>query len=177
MPTGVINKDDVVDEDFRIMFATLNHKRLIADKIDEKTGYPTYGFTFKHAVGFEGALEKTPYLIATEYNTRVSDIIIDGARSEGLDYDADVSSRTYTRTILASDKDYYLFRLGINNYSEQYLKYLYRDYVSGKLTYALPVYENSFYFYFGLHPGATAIDELNKQCFAPCETKIDKNNE
>jgi hypothetical protein len=29
-------------------------------------------------------------------------------------------------------------------------------------------YENSFYFYFGLKPGSTAIDKFNSQYYVPC---------
>ena len=40
----------------------------------------------------------------------------------------------------------------------------------GGRTVGLPQYENSFYFYFGLQDGATALDEFNKQFFSVCET-------
>ena len=52
-------------------------------------------------------------------------------------------------------KDYTTFRLGE--------KPFYYD--NGKM----PRYENSFYFYFGLTPGATAIEKFNTQYFSPCE--------
>ena len=34
--------------------------------------------------------------------------------------------------------------------------------------YSFPRYENSFYFYFGLKPGSTAIDKFNSQYYVPC---------
>ena len=53
-------------------------------------------------------------------------------------------------------KGYYDFRMGRNPYF----------YDSGDNT--LPRYENSFYFYFGLKVGKTAIDKFNSQFFAEC---------
>jgi hypothetical protein len=35
---------------------------------------------------------------------------------------------------------------------------------------SLPMYENSFYFYFGLKDGSTALDEFKKQFFSECES-------
>ena len=53
-------------------------------------------------------------------------------------------------------KGYYDFRMGRNPYF----------YDSGDNTF--PRYENSFYFYFGLKVGKTAIDKFNSQFFAEC---------
>ena len=53
-------------------------------------------------------------------------------------------------------KDYYLFRMGFKPY--------YYD-----NEYRFPRYENSFYFYFGLKNGKTAIDRFHTLYFAPCE--------
>ena len=52
-------------------------------------------------------------------------------------------------------KDYYLFRMGNNPYY----------YDSGS---SFPRYENSFYFYFGLKAGKTAIEKFNSKYFAEC---------
>ena len=55
-----------------------------------------------------------------------------------------------------ASNDYYLFRMGTEPF--------YYD-----NSFALPRYENSFYFYFGLKMGKTAIDKFNSQFFASCE--------
>ena len=52
-------------------------------------------------------------------------------------------------------KDYYLFRMGNNPY--------YYD-----SEFSFPRYENSFYFYFGLKAGKTAIEKFNSKYFAEC---------
>lgn len=53
-------------------------------------------------------------------------------------------------------RDYYLFRMGN--------KPFYYDREN-----SLPRYENSFYFYFGIKAGKTAIEKFNSQFFATCE--------
>lgn len=53
-------------------------------------------------------------------------------------------------------RDYYLFRMGN--------KPFYYDSEN-----SLPRYENSFYFYFGIKAGKTAIEKFNSQFFATCE--------
>ena len=174
IPTGFISKDYVVDEDVRTMFATLNHKRLIADGINSATGYRVYNFEYKNPSGFEGALEQTNYLTTYYYNLSARSFVHSDERYAGHDNDFDIAENSWFRTIKTPNKDYYLFRLGISDYGDQETKYLER-YERDNLSYAyaFPMYENSFYFYFGLHPGATALDELNKQFFASCESKED----
>lgn len=57
-------------------------------------------------------------------------------------------------------RDYYLFRMGNKPF------YYYKD---NEDNYSLPRYENSFYFYFGIKAGKTAIEKFNSQFFATCE--------
>lgn len=168
VPTGFISKDEIVDEDFRTMFASMNHRKLIGTRYDVQTGFPMYDFYYLRPNAFDGTIKER--ISGKEYNMSMKDYVIDENRAEvipGIEYDADVANNTYTRTVEAQNRDYYFYRLGINNFNEQYSKYFKKE--SGK--YSMPQYENSFYFYFGLHPGATALDELFKQYFANCETE------
>lgn len=64
---------------------------------------------------------------------------------------------------------YRMFRFGVNNYNEIKNKFL----INKDKTYQMPVYENSFYFYFGLKDGNTAIDRLYNEFYAECENKSD----
>lgn len=57
-------------------------------------------------------------------------------------------------------KDYYHFRMGD--------KPFYYD-----NEHRLPRYDNSFYFYFGIKPGSTAIEKFNSQFFSTCENADD----
>lgn len=180
IPTGFISKDCIVDEDFRTMFATMNHNRLIATAINEKTGYRCYDYSYKHPSGFDGSFERKWTGNGTPYNEKkdVSGLTSpDGTRDTSIDYDPEITANTYARTTAAESRDYYFFRMGINDYTNLKDKYLISNSSSDPM--ALPMYENSFYFYFGLHPGATALDELNKQFFATCvnDDMVDEGNE
>lgn len=62
----------------------------------------------------------------------------------------------YNYNLETFSRDYYIFRMGD--------KPFYYD-VKGRF----PRYENSFYFYFGLKSGKTAIDVFNSQFFSNCE--------
>lgn len=65
--------------------------------------------------------------------------------------------------------DYYNFRFGLSDPSLTGF-----DYLNG---YSFPRYENSFYFYFGIKPGSTALDLFNNQYFVPCSIpEADKFN-
>lgn len=70
------------------------------------------------------------------------------------DYGSDVNYRENYQLENFS-KDYYVFRMGNNPY--------YYDPEEG-----FPRYENSFYFYFGLKAGKTAIEKFNAKYFAEC---------
>lgn len=174
VPTGLIAQDEISASDFRSMFATMNHKRLLCkDKYDEKTGYPIYDFMYLKPIGFDGALMDR-VARASEYNADVE--VTDESRfmgSQGVtsseDYDNEEVRQTKTRTIEETSDDYYMFRLGLNtlNDNEQQSKFLF----SKMSSVSLPQFENSYYFYFGLKDGATALDEFNKQFFSVCESK------
>ena len=57
------------------------------------------------------------------------------------------------------NEDYILFRMGDNRHFYKY----------GRTSYSMPLYENSFYFYFGINEGNTAIDKFNKMFYSECE--------
>lgn len=73
-----------------------------------------------------------------------------GSYSNNVNYKNNYNLETASR-------DYYIFRMGNNPY------YYDKDY-------RFPRYENSFYFYFGLKNGKTAIEKFNSQFFSECET-------
>lgn len=67
-------------------------------------------------------------------------------------------TQKYNYVLEDFSKGYYDFRMGRTPYF----------YDEGK-GYQFPRYENSFYFYFGLNPGKTAIDKFNSQFTSNCE--------
>ena len=181
VPSGFISGDDIVGGDFRAMFATMNQNRLLATKTNPETGYKMYDFTFMKPINFDGAF-KSVVDNGAEYNQRitVSEQDIEKLREVGIEVDNDnrpdaddnEELRTQTRTIEDTSTDYYMFRMGLkyDNLSRNDQLHLRKFLLSDGGKYYLPQYENSYYFYFGLKGGATAIDEFNKEYFSVCET-------
>lgn len=190
-PSGFISGNDIVGEDFRAMFATMNHRRLIADRTDPETGYKVYGFDFVHPINFNGAFTEPVNTSSSPYNQTIEvpreddDVfeelgISTGSGNGRADYDKDEGNNTQIRTVESPDIDYYMFRMGLDydDLTRNSLRHVNRflagtsaamNINTGTKLY-VPQYENSFYFYFGLNVGATAIEKFNEQFFSVCAT-------
>lgn len=182
-PTGFISGDDIVGENFRTMFATMNHNRLIATKTNPTTGYKMYNFDFVKPTNFDGTFKSVTNSDKSKslYNGKVGVPEEDKTIWEkiGIDYNADSRPdhdqneyvNTQTRTIEDTSIDYYLYRFGLNytDLKKTNQKHQRSFLVTNGNKMYLPQYENSYYFYFGLKNGATALDEFNKQFFSECE--------
>lgn len=155
VPTGLISRDEITDTGFRSEFATMNHRRLIASNINPLTQRREYPFISMLPRNFDGALSKFTGT-NTPYNNLNGNT--DTQRTKG--------DHEYTRTVEKRNIDYYDFRLGVDDGSGNIdNKYLIVQ--NGNRAY-LPMYNNSFYFYFGLHDGSTALDRFYKEFFAQC---------
>ena len=171
VPSGLISKDEISDSNFRSIFSTLNSNKL-KTIINPQTGYPIYDFKYLNPTNFGGELKnrmagnynryvgvvtgETEFVYADDDETIVSEI-----KSTNIDPEKQI-----VRTGEFRDEEYLKFRFGltgntINNSDEFKGKFL-QDY-------SFPMFDNSFYFYFGLHDGKTAIDEFKKQYYAVCE--------
>ena len=182
VPSGFISGDDITGGDFRAMFATLNQNRLIATKNNPETNYKVYDFTFMKPINFDGAFKTVADNGRNKYNARIEipnedaevlrEIGIEVDNSQRPDADINEGMHTQTRTIEDTSLDYYAFRMGLNydNIKKTDNLHLRKFLLSNAGNYYMPQYENSFYFFFGLKAGATAIDEFNKEFFATCNT-------
>ena len=185
-PTGFISGDDIVGGNFRAMFATMNYNRLLATKTSPTTGYKMYDFNFVKPINFDGAFRSVtnssasktlyngPVEIPKEDTTIWEKIGIDYNSDSRPDYDNGESAHTQTRTIEDTSLDYYLYRFGLryDELKKTNQKHQRRFLVTDGNKMYLPQYENSYYFYFGLKNGATALDEFNKQFFSECENNM-----
>lgn len=195
VPSGFISKDEISDTDYRWQFATMNYNKL-KTVIDGNTGYPIYDFIGVIPTAFGGDLEGR---LTGSYNRKIADTVIehyynyDGNDTKYDDYYYRTSSSSkyqYERQIMRTgewmDNEYWRFRLGLtgttdtNLRSEKQKKFLKSSNSGGIKNYSFPVYENSYYFYFGLKNGATALDEFKKNYYAVCEstnelTQVDKS--
>ena len=184
VPTGLISNDDIMGGDFRTMFATLNHNRLLSTSFDDTkggTGYYKYDFSYMRTNGFNGVMQ--PYTPQDgEYNKHLvegTDFVVERqyvnpeeTTEQEID---DIVASSYTRTLENANRDYVMFRLGLDDLSRTNV--LSKFVKSENGMWFMPQYENSFYFYFGLKSGATALDELNKQFFSNCSNNTDTDIE
>lgn len=155
-PDGFISYDDIIDFDYRSMFATMNSNKL-KTKINVETGVREYDFRHLYIDNFDGSLKQAMY-----------------ERQRGK---RDEVNYKYNYRLEETNLDYLTFRMGDNPYfydgkSIIKVKNLDGESNNGPNTYRHPKYENSFYFYFGLKEGKTAIDLFNQQYNGPCSTKI-----
>ena len=156
-PDGFVTKLELDDMENRAMFATMNHIGFIPqdyqDSIggyatqiyDDNTSYLVPKFKFIYPVDFDGRLQ----IPIKRYKGGFDQALFD-----------------------ETDEQYLTFRLGAekseiaNNNSEQRIRHFYVH--SDSTDYHMPLYNNSFYFYFGIKPGSTAIDKFNEMFNATC---------
>lgn len=186
VPSGLISKEEISDTNFRSIFASLNSNKL-KTVINPETGYLVYDFKYTNPTNFGGELV-TNVKRNGNYNRYITNKVIENYyQYNDDDYHLRGSKSTVTvdeQQIMRSgeymDKEYLKFRFNLtedefNDVSKRMNKYLIttstknpstNKYVT---TTSFPMYENSFYFYFGLHDGKTALDEFKKQYYAICE--------
>lgn len=149
-PDGMVNKYELDDLENRAMFATMNHIGFIPDAeerhytIDPKTTYKHHKFKYLYPVDFDGRLKK-----------------------EAKTYTNNFFQKTYD----VRDEAYLEFRMGAgknDNAAGNQEKKVRRFYSTAKGHKYFPVYNNSFYFYFGINPGNTALDKFNSLFWAQC---------
>lgn len=175
---GMITSSEVNLTDVRAMFATLNNNRLVGTVHDKNTGYKFYGINYLYPSSFDGRLNlfcnqysrnysKENMIVSTDDKSEDYIFFRTGAMAN-VDNSNDAkyrNSRAYmsiggirSKNPLSTEEELYY-----DNFSRKRHFYYHRD---GK--YAFPLYENSYYFYFGLKNGSTAIDLLTKNFFRKC---------
>lgn len=146
VPDGFISKDELYNVDERSAFASLNINGLHT-KLSEETGLMEYDFD---------------YLLAENFDNSLRGVMEKRQKSCGNSY-------KYNYFLEEFSEGYYDFRMGKKPYfydDEDYNQNMEKKRQPSGRT--LPRYENSFYFYFGLKHGKTAIDKFNSQFFSNC---------
>lgn len=105
-----------------------------------------------------------------------SNVVDDGSikLSYSDTYLTDIAKNSIRRALESPSDDYYRFRFGLNktnislvdNNEETLISNRYLDTSSSQKF--LPMYENSYYFYFGLKNGDTALDTLRRRYYGIC---------
>ena len=175
---GMITSSEVNLTDVRAMFATLNNNKLVGTTNDKNTGYKFYGINYLYPSAFDGRLNTFCSQYSREYNKKNMIVSSDDksedyiffrtgamANVDNINDSKYFRSRAYmsigglrSENPLPSEEELYY-----DNYSRKRHFYYYQDGI-----YAFPLYENSYYFYFGLKNGSTAIDLLTKNFFRKC---------
>lgn len=141
-PDGYISYDDLHNETQRSAFATMNGNHLIT-KINNETGLREYVFKYLNVDNFDGHL----YELMQMNQSKCS-------KTQKFNYYLEQESEGYVDFRLGNKNERYFYNTGNNtgNY--------------------FPRYENSFYFYFGLKEGKTALDKLNKYYVSDCADAV-----
>lgn len=158
IPNGLVNKYDITDQNFRRIFASMNHNGL-KTRLNPDTSYLEYDLLPMMPNSFDGELSQYTNA-STNYNGEVK-----------YEASAENYGMTFTSTLESADEDYYNFRLGITDPEKMTPREIKQRYlIENGDKVSLPMYENSFYFYFGLKDGNTALDRFFRDFHAKCDT-------
>ena len=148
---GVITEKELVDHETRAKFASMNHNGLTNLVKNPTTNYDTYKFHYMYPINFDG------HLNAVKYN------YVNGL-SEWVNHNMYSFDDTY-------DSNYAMYRLGEGKDTSSLGRHKKHFYIGSEAAFRFPLYNNSFYFYFGLHDGKTAIDKFNTLFNTTCVKK------
>lgn len=135
---GMITRYEINDHESRAIFASLNNNGLKEKVYNPNTGYETYKLRYVYPNDFDGHLD-----------------------SSAKNYTNMMDFKTYDNR----NQDYIDYRFGLGTYNAPNLIPYYSKKDSN---YRFPLFNNSFYFYFGLNEGKTAIDKFNNKFNAVC---------
>lgn len=145
-PDGVISYDDIIDFNYRSMFATMNGNRL-RTKLNEENGVREYDFRHLYIDNFDGSLYE---------------------HMKNRQGQSKVANYKNNYNLETTNVDYLTFRYGDRPFFYDGKSLAHSDINRGPSRFTMPKYENSFYFYFGLKEGKTAIDLFNEKYNVPC---------
>lgn len=160
IPTGLISRNDIFDQGVRSAFASMNFYNLKTER-DYVTLRPTYKHRNVWIDNFNGEMSKY-----VESNN-----IYNGyAGYDDSSKVAEEETLAYRNTDETVSRDYYYFRMGVEPETNNIMNALEERYLikNNDGSVSLPMYENSFYFYFGINKGRTAIDKFLSKFEASC---------
>lgn len=139
---GIIGNDEIMENETRAKFASMNHNGLSILTKNPTTNYDTYKFHYIYPINFDGHLNGTSTVM--------------NRKSGGV------------RVVDNRDSNYVMYRLGEGKDSKSKIRHKKHFYNGSETKFNFPLYNNSFYFYFGLKEGKTAIDKFNSMFNASC---------
>lgn len=152
-PDGMISREELDYNDPRAMFATLNHNGFVPVTKEGDINLQTKVYNEKSGY----YKDRYHFLYPQNFDGRLSQV--------APKYTANATDGNVTYDM--RDDDYIAFRFGPDA-----KHHFYNDGAGG---YRFPLYNNSFYFYFGLYAGETAIDQFYRLYMGDC-VKRTKND-
>lgn len=152
---GFVSKYELDDTENRAMFATLNHIGFIPQTYQEslrKEKYEPYETQVKDD-STNYFINKFKYIYPTDFDGRLSTPM--SLYKKGFEQVEEDKT----------DESYLTFRLGAEKNGEGRIRHFY---LSNGSKVSMPLYNNSYYFYFGIKKGSTAIDKFNSMFNAKC---------
>lgn len=152
---GFVSKYELDDTENRAMFATLNHIGFIPQTYQEslrKERYKPYDTQVKDD-STNYFINKFKYIYPTDFDGRLSTPM--SLYKKGFEQVEEDKT----------DESYLTFRLGAEKNGEGRIRHFYLE--NGSKV-SMPLYNNSYYFYFGVKKGSTAIDKFNSMFNAKC---------
>ena len=157
---GFVSKYELDDTENRAMFATLNHIGFVPQPYQDSIKSYT---TQVEDANTNYLVNKFKYIYPTDFDGR-------------LQVPMDLYKKGFEQVEMDKKDDSYLtFRFGAeaecdtdtdhDSNNECRIRHFYHN-DGGKLS--MPLYNNSYYFYFGVKKGSTAIDKFNKMFNASC---------
>jgi hypothetical protein len=196
VPSGFISKDEISDTNYRRIFASMNKNKL-RTIINKENDFPIYDFHYVNPTNFGGEL--SDYVFTEKYDfggtkrDLMNRVVTTFVKEHDIEYTDDnfykpsvessvvVNEKQIMRTGEYLDNEYYKFRFGLNSLDSNYVKRRFLiDEGSSTKVYKIksgyvsfPIYDNSFYFYFGLHDGKTALDDFKREYYSVCSKSND----
>lgn len=152
---GFVSKYELDDTENRAMFATLNHIGFVPQPYQDSIKSYT---TQVEDANTNYLVNKFKYIYPTDFDGR-------------LQVPMDLYKKGFEQVEMDKKDDSYLtFRFGAeggtsDSNSEGRIRHFYHTDGS---KFSMPLYNNSYYFYFGVKKGSTAIDKFNKMFNASC---------
>ena len=157
-PNGLISKKEITNDIYRNIFATLNHNNLTT--VEDINLQRKYDFISKLSYLFDGTLKD--HVKNSAYTS--------GSIVEPMYDSTSTSEVVYNNSFEDIDTEYYRFRFGLDNNNKKQREYCFL--VSKDNKKSFPLYENSFYFYFGIDKGNTAYDRLYSDYNSICTNDV-----
>lgn len=170
-PDGFISYDEIYNPDYRSMFATLN-SNFLKTTLNSETGLLEYDFNYLYIDNFDGSLKQLMKAKTVNGYTEKSDFEekANYINNHNLEQSSDAYlSFRYGNYVKRNGNKIYYYENN-NDVGHAGFANILGPTINGKNR--QPRYENSFYFYFGLNEGKTAIDKFNTEFFSDCTNKF-----